>query len=142
MIDYLVPQLYWQMDHELAPYAVIAPWWNNLHQDKNVHLYVGLGNYRYKDPAMANVAAWDRPEEIYEQILFNEKNNLTNIKGVRFFGYKDISVTDTSAAGREGVLAKSNVLLREYLGKNKALVPPMPWINPAADKTGSKENKK
>jgi len=119
LIDYLVPQLYWQMNHNLAPYSTMAPWWNNLHQDKNVKLYVGLGNYRYLDPPMLKEPAWDRPEEILEEILFNKQNNLTNIKGFVFFRYGLIALNDTSAPGRDSVLAKSNVLLKEYLGKGE-----------------------
>ena len=119
LIDYIVPQLYWQMDHKLAPYSVMAPWWNNLHEGKKVRLYVGLGNYRYTDPPSAKDPSWDRPEEILEELLFNEKNNLTNIKGFVFFRYGVIAVNDLLASGREGILAKSNALLKEYLTGSK-----------------------
>lgn len=39
-IDYLVPQIYWQMDHASAAYRVLTPWWDKA-TPEGCHLYIG-----------------------------------------------------------------------------------------------------
>jgi uncharacterized lipoprotein YddW (UPF0748 family) len=38
-IDYLLPQLYWDLEHKSASYLVLVEWWNN--NVGNRHLYIG-----------------------------------------------------------------------------------------------------
>ncbi len=38
-IDYQIPQLYWQMDHKVAPYSELAPWWAR--NGRGRHVYIG-----------------------------------------------------------------------------------------------------
>ena len=38
-IDYQIPQLYWQMDHKVAPYRELAPWWAR--NGRGRHIYIG-----------------------------------------------------------------------------------------------------
>lgn len=38
-IDYQIPQLYWQMDHKVAPYRELAPWWAR--NSRGRHVYIG-----------------------------------------------------------------------------------------------------
>lgn len=38
-IDYQIPQLYWQMDHRVAPYRELAPWWSR--NGRGRHVYIG-----------------------------------------------------------------------------------------------------
>lgn len=37
-IDYQAPQLYWPMNHRVAPYSVLAPWWSENAYDRHVYL--------------------------------------------------------------------------------------------------------
>ena len=39
-VDYLMPQLYWELDHKSASYRVLVEWWS-AHAGKNRHLYIG-----------------------------------------------------------------------------------------------------
>lgn len=39
-IDYLLPQLYWELDHKAASYRTLVEWWNR-NAGYNRHLYVG-----------------------------------------------------------------------------------------------------
>lgn len=39
-IDYLLPQLYWELDHKAASYRVLVEWWN-ANAGKNRHLFIG-----------------------------------------------------------------------------------------------------
>lgn len=38
-VDYLIPQLYWQLDHKLASYRVLVKWWEDNASDR--HIYIG-----------------------------------------------------------------------------------------------------
>lgn len=38
-IDYQIPQLYWQLDHRVAPYRELAPWWAR--NGRGRHVYIG-----------------------------------------------------------------------------------------------------
>lgn len=38
-IDYQIPQLYWQMEHRVAPYRELAPWWSK--NTRGRHVYIG-----------------------------------------------------------------------------------------------------
>lgn len=39
-IDYLLPQLYWELDHKSASYRTLIDWWNR-NSGQNRHLYIG-----------------------------------------------------------------------------------------------------
>ena len=39
-IDYLLPQLYWQLEHKAASYSVLVDWWAK-NAGQNRHLYIG-----------------------------------------------------------------------------------------------------
>ena len=55
-IDYVAPQLYWEIGHKAAPFEVLVDWWSKNTYGK--HCYIGLGIYRagsntaWKDPSM------------------------------------------------------------------------------------------
>ena len=38
-IDYLIPQLYWELEHPRASYATLVDWWNSI--CGNRHIYIG-----------------------------------------------------------------------------------------------------
>lgn len=38
-VDYLIPQLYWDMDHPKASYRTLVDWWNNNYGKR--HVYIG-----------------------------------------------------------------------------------------------------
>ena len=38
-VDYLIPQLYWKLDHRVAPYRVLAPWWDS--NSCGCQIYIG-----------------------------------------------------------------------------------------------------
>lgn len=39
-VDYLMPQLYWELEHKSAAYEVLLPWWNDA-TDGSRHIYIG-----------------------------------------------------------------------------------------------------
>jgi uncharacterized lipoprotein YddW (UPF0748 family) len=70
-IDYVAPQLYWEIGHNLAEYNTLVDWWSHNSFGKNC--YVGLGIYR----AGSN-AAWKDKTQLPRQI--EKLRNTPNIK--------------------------------------------------------------
>jgi len=74
-IDYVAPQLYWEIGHRRAPYEVLLNWWSKHTYGK--HCYIGLAVYK----AGSN-AAWNR-EQLPRQIEALRKT--PNINGMIFY---------------------------------------------------------
>ncbi len=75
-IDYVAPQLYWEIDHKLCDYNILADWWAANSYGKDC--YVGIGIYR----AGTN-AAWKDKTQIPRQI--KKLRSLTNLNGMIFY---------------------------------------------------------
>jgi uncharacterized lipoprotein YddW (UPF0748 family) len=81
-IDYVVPQIYWQIGKTVADYAVLADWWSRNAYGCNV--YVGQAPYRITKKAKEK--PWRKSKEIINQIELNR--NYPNINGSMFFSAK------------------------------------------------------
>jgi uncharacterized lipoprotein YddW (UPF0748 family) len=75
-IDYVAPQLYWEIGHPLADYETLVNWWNNNTYGKNC--YIGIGFYR----AGSN-AAWKDKTQLPRQIEMLRSK--ANINGMIFY---------------------------------------------------------
>lgn len=75
-IDYVAPQLYWEIDHKLCDYNTLADWWAANAYGKDC--YVGIGIYR----AGTN-AAWKDKTQIPRQI--KKLRSLQNLNGMIFY---------------------------------------------------------
>ncbi len=96
-IDYVVPQIYWEIGNKAADYATLVEWWSNEVKNTNVKLYIGQGIYKEE------VA-----REIDTQLQLNTK--YPEIKGSIFFTTKDIlnNLEDLGLIGviRDGLKTK------------------------------------
>ena len=82
-VDYLIPQLYWSMDFNLAPYRELVDWWSrNSH-----HTKIYIGNAAYKIRNNTDVA-WANPMEIPNQISLSRAN--PKISGNAFFSARSL----------------------------------------------------
>ena len=68
-IDYVVPQIYWNIGFEKADFEKLLRWWGSHTSDR--HFYVGHAAYKV---ANNSVEAWSVPTEIPEQIKLARKN--------------------------------------------------------------------
>lgn len=82
-IDYLIPQIYWSMDYELASYRKLNDWWAKNHY--NTKIYIGNGPYKIRDNADK---AWDNPQEINAQVSYTRTHS--TIQGNAFFSAKSL----------------------------------------------------
>lgn len=75
-LDYVCPQLYWQMEGTSAPFETLASWWKDLCRDTSVDLYIGMAAYRGDEFG---------EKELTCQMMTLE--DLTKPDGVVFFSY-------------------------------------------------------
>jgi len=90
-VDYMLPQLYWSMDHPLASYRKLADWWSN--NSYNTNVYIGNGPYKVRADSDK---AWENPNEITQQI--NYTRTLPNIEGNAFFSAKSLFLKNQDVA--------------------------------------------
>lgn len=119
-VDYLVPQLYWNLDLQVAPSRHLAEWW-----DKNIHapvqLYIGQDTKRTMDVADARTGA---KNELGSKIELSRK--LKNVGGnVWWHGYW---VTENYKGVRD-------LLTTQY---QRTLALPPAWNNLATKGSNSK----
>jgi uncharacterized lipoprotein YddW (UPF0748 family) len=80
-IDYILPQLYWSIDHRTASYAKLIKWWSE--NSKNTAVYIGNGTYKINADSDKK---WFNPKEIPNQIDLTR--SYANINGNAFFSAK------------------------------------------------------
>ncbi len=80
-VDYLAPQLYWEVGHPRADFAKLLPWWAGI--GKDCHVFAGLysSNFLGKKHAGAD-------DEIQQQI--SRLRNASGINGMIFFSAKSL----------------------------------------------------
>lgn len=111
-LDYINPQIYWNIGYSVAAYDVLVDWWSNNHFGK--HFYTGNAAYKI---GSSSPSAWLNPSEMPNQIRLNRTYN--EVKGMNFFSSK--SITNNLLGIQDS--------LRNNLFKYPALVPVMKWID-------------
>uniref|UniRef100_UPI003FCEA822 glycoside hydrolase family 10 protein n=1 Tax=Streptomyces sp. PTD5-9 TaxID=3120150 RepID=UPI003FCEA822 len=110
-IDYICPQIYWNLGYAAADYAKLVPWWNEVVRGTGVDLYVGEALYKAGDPAQP--AAWQDPAELSRHLDFAAGHD--QVRGHVYFSGKDV-VGDP-------IGAMSRVVADHY----RTRVRPPPW---------------
>lgn len=70
-VDYIAPQIYWHIGHELADYRTLTEWWAKQVSGTDVKLYIGHSGYRTVDAQPGTV--WYAGDEICRQIELNRE---------------------------------------------------------------------
>jgi uncharacterized lipoprotein YddW (UPF0748 family) len=113
-IDYLLPQLYWSIDHRTASYSKLIKWWSE--NSKNTALYIGNGSYKINTDSDKK---WFDPNEIPNQIDVTRSFN--NINGNAFFSAKSF--------------VNKNKSVTQLLLENQYKYPALPYVVPNSRKT-------
>ena len=82
-IDYIVPQLYWEFKHDVAPYAALLDWWVDVARKTKVNLYIGQSVSR-----LGSAGAWKNSDELFDQLRYNSKYK--TVKGTVLFSYTSV----------------------------------------------------
>jgi len=93
-VDYICPQIYWNIDHSLAPFKNISSWWGSLCENTGVELYVGIAAYN------GGTGSFNYTEYI-NQLTYLK--NIDKCNGAVFFAYNDLvgnmgNITDVITA--------------------------------------------
>ncbi|GAB3418065.1 family 10 glycosylhydrolase [Flindersiella endophytica] len=68
-IDYIVPQVYWNIGFTAADYAKLIPWWSEQVAGTDVQLYIGQATYKVETSTQS--PAWQDPSEMTKHLFFN-----------------------------------------------------------------------
>ena len=85
-VDYIAPQIYWNIGFKVADYSVLLDWWKNVCSNSKVKLYVGHAAYKINDTSQAN--EWLDPLQIPKQIAMNRDSKA--VSGSIFYGYSNL----------------------------------------------------
>ena len=85
-IDYIAPQIYWEVGHKSANYAELLSWWNNVASGSRTKLYIGLADY--KSVGVNSKSVWYRGKEIEKQLKLNDTH--INVAGEIHYRYSSM----------------------------------------------------
>jgi len=86
IIDYITPQIYWNIGYSAADYSKLLTWWKDVISGTNVDLYIGQAAYKACNSSSAS--AWYGVSEIERQLQLNEKT--PEVKGSIFYNYTSL----------------------------------------------------
>lgn len=95
-IDYIVPQLYWNIGFAAADYAKLVPWWAGTARGSSTKLYVGEALYKAGDPAQP--AAWQEVAELSRHLTFARDH--PEVRGHVFFSAREVAADSIGAMAR------------------------------------------
>ena len=85
-IDYVLPQLYWEIGKKVADYEVLAHWWANEVRGTKCKLYIGMAPYRLEGASAKS--AWGNGNEIGRQMRLNR--TIEEISGECFYSTRPL----------------------------------------------------
>ncbi|MEZ5103535.1 MAG: family 10 glycosylhydrolase [Draconibacterium sp.] len=112
-IDYLLPQLYWQIGHPQVDFEILIDWWKNHGYGRGMY----IGQAPFKVDKNSTIPEWTLPDELPKQI--DLIRNTPGIGGSAFYSSKHFL--------RDLIGFQDS--LKQNLYKYQALVPAMPWID-------------
>lgn len=112
-LDYINPQIYWNIGYAPARFEVLVPWWSN--NSFGRHFYVG--HAAYKIGTSTQDPAWMNPTQMPDQIRFARQ--YPQVKGSVYFSSK--SITNNLLGIQDS--------LRNNFYKFPSFVPEMPWLD-------------
>ncbi len=110
-IDYLIPQLYWEIGHPAVDYITLANWWSERAFGR--HMYIGHALYK---AAEGRTTPWQNVEELPEQVYISRR--IRNISGNAYFRMRFLEMNPHGFQNR----------LIDDIYAYPALLPLMPWI--------------
>lgn len=108
-IDYITPQIYWNIGYTIADYQKLLNWWADVVRDTDVKLYVGQAAYRTE--SSKTDSPWSGVAEIGRQLELNAQT--PEVRGSIFY--------NTSAMMKKPALSS---LVQSYYSDNKVVKSP------------------
>jgi len=86
-VDYIAPQIYWEIGHSKADYETLVKWWSDTLKDAPAKLYIGLADYKSNN-ITDSTSPWFGGNEIIKQLNLNKATG--KVSGEIHFRYKMI----------------------------------------------------
>jgi uncharacterized lipoprotein YddW (UPF0748 family) len=111
-LDYINPQIYWNIGFTVADYAKLIPWWSDVVSGTDVQLWIGEATYK-----VGTTGAWLDPAELSGHLTFDQA--YPQVSGNVYFSAVSVR-TDTLGA-------TSKLVADHY--QHPALTPAMPRLD-------------
>ena len=85
-LDYIAPQIYWDIGNSSSDYKTLVNWWGNVVKNTGVKLYIGQA--AYKTGNVNSLSPWYGVSEINRQRQLNK--TISSINGTIMFRYASI----------------------------------------------------
>ncbi|MCG5214376.1 family 10 glycosylhydrolase [Streptosporangium soli] len=85
-LDYIAPQIYWNIGFTVADYAKLTPWWAGVAAGTDVQLWIGQA--AYKVTAAGQPAEWFQPGELTAHLTLNRDH--PQVGGDIFYNANDV----------------------------------------------------
>ncbi|WP_328917036.1 MULTISPECIES: glycoside hydrolase family 10 protein [unclassified Streptomyces] len=95
-IDYIVPQVYWNIGFAAADYATLVPWWSDVVAGTRVRLYIGEA--LYKAGAEGRPDAWQDPAELSRHLDLDAAH--PRVRGNVWFSATQVAADPLGAMSR------------------------------------------
>lgn len=92
-VNYICPQLYWEIGYEIADFEVLLDWWQEVISTSDVALYIGIGAYRAAEAQPGDV--WYGTAELERQLALLDSS--IDIQGEVYFSYSSLENIDGCA---------------------------------------------
>lgn len=115
-LDYVNPQIYWNIGFAVADYQRLATWWSDQVTGTSVQLYVGEATY--KVGLAGQPVQWQDPGELSRHLDLDA--TLPGVTGNVYFSAKDVR--------RDPLGSVSRVVAEHYA--HPAITPAMPHLDP------------
>lgn len=93
MVDYIAPQIYWEIGAPAGDFSVLLDWWSDTVADTDVKLYVGMAAYKAAEAQPDSV--WYGVEELQRQLEAIRADD--NARGALFFRYGSLLSLDVTS---------------------------------------------
>ncbi|NUR73972.1 MAG: family 10 glycosylhydrolase [Hamadaea sp.] len=122
-LDYIVPQVYWNIGFAVADYGKLVPWWADVVAGTQCQLYIGQADYKIS--AAGQPAAWFDPAEMGKHIALNR--SLPEVDGSIHFSAKDVKANRLGATDLYAAAYYSRPSLPPALERvaAKPMIPPV-----------------
>ncbi|WP_448005914.1 glycoside hydrolase family 10 protein [Agromyces bauzanensis] len=113
-LDYINPQVYWQIGLAVADYAKLVPWWADVAAASGTHLYIGEALYKVTSGVFTD------PAELSNHLTFDRGIDADRapVHGNVFFSAKHVPADPQGSMSR----------VRTDHYAHPAIVPAMPWL--------------
>ncbi len=95
IVDYICPQLYWEIGFEKADFQTLLDWWDEATRGSGVRLYIGLAAYRSAESTDPE-SVWYGPDELARQMALIDSSGKSS--GTIQFRYGSLAGSPALAA--------------------------------------------